>query len=185
RPRARRPRARRRSPARAGAAPGRGASSLGKLERLAQSVWGQILFRQFALARQHQLEGIQQVRLGFGQGFTLRNGGGNLLHETSVSALFGRLKDRCQFHAPRLPHRAALGKWSRGAFSCGTRITEHRPLVHWPLATLQNSPFPRFAPLARRNRWAKAAVRFLKATPMKTTRRQNLLAAALVSALAL
>jgi hypothetical protein len=44
----------------------------------------------------------------------LRNGGGNLLYEASVSAFFGGLKDRCQFHALRILLRAALGKRPAG-----------------------------------------------------------------------
>jgi hypothetical protein len=62
-----------------------------------------------ALARQHQLERIQEVCLRFGQSFALRNGGGNLLDKAGVSTLFGWLKNRSEFHSGKLPRRVPIG----------------------------------------------------------------------------
>src|SRR5882762_3363191 len=87
-------------------------SCLDQVDRLTQCVWRQVLFRNFALTLQHQLERIEQVRLCLFQGFALRDGSRNLLNEASVPTLLGRLKNRCQFHPQRISRRALFGKLS-------------------------------------------------------------------------
>jgi hypothetical protein len=62
-----------------------------------------------ALARQHQLERIDEICIRFGQGFALRNGGGNLLDKACVSTLFGRLKNSSEFQGEKLPRRVPIG----------------------------------------------------------------------------
>src|ERR1700693_2840587 len=120
-------------PCGAGAAPDREVSCLGKVDRLTQRVWRQVLFRNFALALQHQLECIQQVGLGLVQGFTLRDGGRYLLDEASVSTLFGRFKYRRQFHGRRMSCRAVFGKVPQSfrSATCAIPCPQRRPILNW------------------------------------------------------
>jgi len=66
-------------------------------------------------------ERIQQVRLGLAESFALRDGGWNLFPDASGSALFGRLKDRCPFHAWRMPFYQAGADGGFGSTVLGAR----------------------------------------------------------------
>lgn len=68
-----------------------------------------------ALALQHQLARIQEIRLRFFKSLSLRNGGGNLLHEAGISTLCGWFKNCRQFHAPKLSRHGSRANLDRGA----------------------------------------------------------------------
>jgi hypothetical protein len=86
------------------------------------------LFRKLAMALQHQLERVQEVRLCFFERLTLGNRRGKLLHEAGVSTLFCWFKYCGQLHTFRLPRRRRFLKIRFELFELCRRVCQPKGL---------------------------------------------------------